>query len=60
MAPYNYEVEAQDEMADALGELAFALAGARVCRCLWLVRGWPTRMVDIRGNEDLCTATINA
>eukprot|EP00969_Alexandrium_andersonii_P225742 9969303-Alexandrium_andersonii.AAC.1 len=43
-----------------MGELALALAGARVCRCLWMVRGWPTRMVGVLGDDALCSATLSS
>eukprot|EP00974_Lingulodinium_polyedra_P049193 4728412-Lingulodinium_polyedra.AAC.1 len=47
-------------MAEALGELALALAWGRVCRCLWMVRGWPCRMVGTLGNDTLSKATLDA
>lgn len=40
------------------GDLTLSLVSRRWSRCLFMLRGWPFRMVGVLGDEALRTATI--
>ncbi len=56
----NDDVLVEDEIADVFGEVAATLAGCRVTRCLWLLRGWPVRMAGLMGPPRLQEITLDA
>lgn len=47
-----------DELAGVFGGLSLALAGRRWSRCLFMLRGWPFRLVAVLAGGDLQTRTL--
>lgn len=56
--PSAGEVLEADELAAVFGGLSLALAGRRWARCLFMLRGWPFRLVAVLGGDELRSDTI--
>jgi hypothetical protein len=50
----------ESELAEVFGDFALCLGSKRVVRCLWFLRGWPSRMVGVLGTEQLAMSTMGA
>lgn len=55
----NDDVYTDDEFADLQGQAAIVLAGLRVRRGLWLVRGWPYSLYRCLGSAEDCEKCID-
>jgi hypothetical protein len=50
----------EDHLASLMADGALQLACLRMCRCLWMLRGWPSRLVVALRDDDLAQKAIQS